>query len=313
MPTYVGPVVPPFRPGVVPSSPSRSLKRSTLWRPLALPLLVALFSGSVQAQTYGYTVTPITGAFTDIFLTGNRGPLLDNVLSAAIPFPSGFTFSYYGTARTAFRISTNGWIDFNIGTPSIIEGWANLSLPNPQLPNTTVAPFWDDLNVVAGSWTSYQLVAGATANDDRFIVQWRDVDRVGGTRDNLSFQVWLFRDGRIQYHYGVMTAEGTSFTVGLESDGGTLGTQVFYNPTVSPTLDNTGYEFVFGLLTTPVFALTNTATAFGTATACSATPGAEQTFTVANNGFGTLPVTSVASRAPAPGCTSSTAPRRRSR
>jgi len=56
---------------------------------------------------------------------------------------TGFDFKFYGTSVTSVRISTNGYITFGSnGTAA-----TNVSIPNVNLPNAIIAPFWDDLNV----------------------------------------------------------------------------------------------------------------------------------------------------------------------
>lgn len=276
------------------------MRLSTLGRLGAL-LAVAVLALPAQAQSY--TQASITGTYTDLGTTGTAGPVGDDVLSAGITFPSGFTFSYYGTPRAAFRINTNGWIDFNVsgtpttftGTPTASQARTNTGLPATSLPNSTVAPFWDDLNITGSGATRYVVVAGATAADDRLVVQWKQAVKFGVATDNLNFQVWLFRDGRIQFHYGVMTAEGTSFSTGVENDGGTLGTQVFFNPATAPVLDNTGYSFTYVPPAPVAASFSSTTTAFqNTATFFQN----EEAYVIGANvvvggNTGTIPLTSI--------------------
>ena len=87
------------------------MRLSTLGQPLALLLLVLFLAVPAQAQ---YALSPIPNGFFDISAqTGNNlgtaipAAEVDEGLSPALTFSTvapGFTFSFYGTAKTGFKV-----------------------------------------------------------------------------------------------------------------------------------------------------------------------------------------------------------------
>ena len=61
--------------------------------------------------------------------------------------PIGFSFNYYGTEYSQFRISPNGWIGFGDDWAD----WHNYELPRDDAPKPAVFGFWDDLHPFDGS------------------------------------------------------------------------------------------------------------------------------------------------------------------
>jgi len=141
--------------------------------------------------------------------------------SNAGPFPIGFTFKYYGTDFTTFRVCSNGWLSFT----STLTTYSNTAIPSASAPLNMLAPFWDDLNLnaVGSGDVYYQNVGG------NLVVQYNNVMRYGTTTP-VTFQVILTPAGTITYQYlSFGTALTNSATVGMQNATGTVGLQVVYN------------------------------------------------------------------------------------
>ncbi|MCK7539610.1 MAG: hypothetical protein MZV63_56220 [Marinilabiliales bacterium] len=98
------------------------------------------------------------------------GPTGDN---SHMDVDVGFTFVYLGTNYTNIRINTNGWISLNL-SGSDAESPDNSRLFTSGNPNTTLAPWWDDLMADGSSavaWTSDR-----DLRPNRVcIAEWKDV------------------------------------------------------------------------------------------------------------------------------------------
>ena len=156
------------------------------------------------------------------FLTGaNAGPTGDNAYADA---SLGFTFYYAGTGYTQARISTNGWVSLNLsGTTTA----ANANLFTTSSPNTTLAPWFDDLKADGTSSIQYKTVGSAP--DRVFTVEWKDMltYRTGATA-RINFQLKLYEaSNQIEFHYGNLQS-GThsvneSASIGMEDATGGSG------------------------------------------------------------------------------------------
>jgi hypothetical protein len=163
--------------------------------------------------TFAKSMTELTGATT--------GPTNDNGNSV---ISLGFTFNYNGTNYTQARISTNGWLSLN---QSGTTQRANAFLFTTSNPNTTLAPWFDDLTDDATSVVAYK--TEGTAPNRVFTAEWKRVPtyRTGATA-RISFQVKLYETKNIiEFHYGNLEAgthnalEGAS--MGIEDATGGSG------------------------------------------------------------------------------------------
>lgn len=262
------------------------MELSTLWRPVWLVAAVFAFAPLALAQ-YSNPVT-ITGNFVDIQTTGTAVTGGDDVLSPTIDITaSGFSFPYYGTGRTAFKMSSNGFVTFNTAETS--SGSSNNTLPNTSTPNALVAPFWDDLDV-DGMPNAQQDYLVDTANN-RLIIQWTNVGRFSsatGSLGDLTFQIHLYGDGTVEYHYGSLVDPGVSYTVGLENDGGTQGQLRIVNG--SGVAVASGFGVRFSPTTAPVLFAFQRTYNFPNAGACTGFTRIIN-FTVSNQGGSPLTLT----------------------
>jgi len=155
----------------------------------------------------------------DIEMSGMVVPLADDDANSG-PIRLSFEFPFYGTDFGFVYISDNGWLSFSSDKTS----YSNPdSLPNAGLsvPENLIAPFWDDLDVGAGTVTYFD-------DGTRFVVQYTGVDRFASPAE-LTFQMILYPSGKIVFQY--LSMEGTldSATVGMQNADRTIGLLVAYN------------------------------------------------------------------------------------
>jgi hypothetical protein len=164
-------------------------------------------------STFPKNMTNLSGATTGP--TGN-----DGYGDASLPF----TFNYLGADFTQARISTNGWMSMNLsGTTST----ANANLFSTSNPNTTLAPWYDNLSDDGTSVVSY--LTEGTAPSRVFTTEWKSVltyNNVATAR--ISFQVKLFETTNvIEFHYGSLEAgnhnSNESASIGIEDATGGSG------------------------------------------------------------------------------------------
>ncbi|KAA3596298.1 MAG: hypothetical protein DWQ06_15620 [Calditrichaeota bacterium] len=161
--------------------------------------------------------------------TVNQNLTDDSFASVTIPF----NFNYYGTNETVINICSNGWMNFGAGNGNTSLGF-NGVWPNAAVPNGVVSPFWDDLNPSSGGQVLY---LDDSATNNRVIIQWNGVVAFGGTVP-MSFQIHLYTDGTIEFHYLDMDENDVvSATVGWENQAGDDGIAITDNaPFVSDNL-----------------------------------------------------------------------------
>jgi hypothetical protein len=169
----------------------------------------AASTGSYSLQVkvepaFVYTLTTTATAFADACTGGTVVTLsnTDDGLSGAagIAPPAGFTF--FGTTAPRFRVSSNGFLTFNLAIPNARPD--NQPLPNPA-GEVNIAPFWDDLaNVVVCQKT----VSG------KLVVQWTGDDFL----DPVQFQAILDpADDSIEFVWApTHTADGRFASVGIQ-------------------------------------------------------------------------------------------------
>jgi len=125
----------------------------------------------------------------------------DNGLSEReLPFP----FPFYRDTLDDILVSTDGYLQ----TTEELSG-LNRPFPFARMLNV-IAPFWDDLNLrSAGAVT--QSHHGNVAS-----FTWQEVPRYEAPEDRLTFQVLLYRDGRVRYNYLSLDGIRTSSSIGTQ-------------------------------------------------------------------------------------------------
>ncbi len=155
---------------------------------------------------------------------------------ATLPVP----FTYFGTTVTTFGFSPDGVL--TLGGTFTGAQTSNQTTPSTSLPNGTVAPFWDDLDMDNNGGTLNMWRA-----TDRTIISWENNGFWLASASSLNFQVHLVDNGVIEFHYGNMTGDaarisGSTVTAWLESPDGSTVVPYFIE-TANSVQPNTGIRF----------------------------------------------------------------------
>lgn len=154
----------------------------------------------------------------------------DDAQSGSISInPGFFTFVWFGVPKTSFKISSNGYICFEVET---CTSRFPQSLPNTGSPNDLVSCFWDDLNPSNGGRISWRQ---ATMKDDRkaYVIEYAAVPHFGN-KGGATFQIQLLEDTetltegnevRCVWMAASNGPASASVAVGTESAGGVAGSR----------------------------------------------------------------------------------------
>ena len=152
-------------------------------------------------------------------------PTDDSQTAVTLPFP----FPFFGSEYTALRVCSNGWLSFDETNST---DYNNQAIPTVGNVDNAIFPLWDDLDPEESDGAVYfQTDFGDGV--DMAVFQWTDYPRhvTGGP---YTFQVVLFPDGEILFHYIDMDDESLgSISVGVEGPGGTEGLEVNFDGTGS--------------------------------------------------------------------------------
>ncbi len=156
-----------------------------------------------------------TGTLVNNWVATSTWPAVDE--GKAGPFQLGFNFKFYGVPYTQFWISSNGWLSFTDITDAAMT---NGPLPSTSTPNGMIAAIWDDLDGKTTGKVYYK------QETNRFIIQYHNWPGYSATTGPFTFQVILYKSGKIMVYYKTISGTSTSCTVGIENQTGTDGLQV---------------------------------------------------------------------------------------
>jgi hypothetical protein len=181
---------------------------------------------------------------------GRTVPINLDPTDAGLPLPSA-----WGAPQQVVSVSTDGWMVFGSTTTT---AFSNATVTSTS--STTkgkLAIFWDDLQTTVALtppsemfWKRFEPNEDPTTPARHWVFQWARVRHYNTSpADDLNFEIKLFEDGSIEYHYATMTsgtslnyANGNSATVWLEKPDGTQALVLSINqPVVQP---NTAFRFV---------------------------------------------------------------------
>lgn len=177
-------------------------------------------------DTYGYVWTDEVDntAFVDISETGTEIDLSDDDYNG--PVQTGFDFMFYENNYDSLYIGSNGYVSFGQGYTE----YSNEDIPDSDIPNNFIAPFWDDLCPSCCGSVYYQSFESCPiGNGSCFIVHYDDVcyccspEYVAGT-----FETILYENGNILFVYDDEGNEEPYATIGIENSAGTDGLLIPY-------------------------------------------------------------------------------------
>ncbi|MFN8300551.1 MAG: fibronectin type III domain-containing protein, partial [Chitinophagales bacterium] len=174
-------------------------------RIVSLSILTILLSMVATAQVAQYqfsqSSTPYTALATSTVVHASGWD--DNQATVTIPF----SFTFNGTAYTACRVSSNGFITFNSNPGT--SNYAPLSSTTTY--TGAVAGFARDL--ISNSSTIVYGTEGVSPNQV-FVIQWNNARRYSGGAiggDVLNFQIRLYQTTNVvEVRYGTCTATSTT-------------------------------------------------------------------------------------------------------
>lgn len=160
-------------------------------RILILLGITALLTHSKAQLNYNFTAT--SGVFTP--LTGGTPTFTNNtaddVLSSAITLP--FTFYYNCQPYTQIKISSNGWLTFDMSKTT------SLFTNNLSGTSLIIAPLWDDLQCT----NDVRCQTSGTFPNRIFTIEWLNMEwNYAANTAVISFQVKLYEtSNRIEFIY----------------------------------------------------------------------------------------------------------------
>jgi hypothetical protein len=212
-----------------------------------------LFSGTLAGASPpspDVVVDPLASPFGYVPLAG-FGPLDIGATDESIANFNVPSFDYAGQSYTSIGVVSNGYLVIGGGTGADVN-FINSDLPNPAVPNNTVAPFWTDLNPSFGGRVLIAVLTDGT--DSWTIVEWESV-RSFGDVETTTTQVWIGSNTDtnpgedIFFVYGadVSDGDGGFLTVGVENAFGNEGGTVYFDglgtpPSPSFPSASPGYE-----------------------------------------------------------------------
>lgn len=150
---------------------------------------------------------------------------------------------FLGTEYSGFVITDDGFI--TLGTDVGSTPWINQLLPDSDVPNNVIAPFWRDydVNIDAGSGVT----VASTANDGLVIIEWDNMETFitsGGEPigDRADFQIVIDNDfiegaPNVIFAYTDMVHNlptRVPTTIGYENADGTAGLTTHYVESLAP-------------------------------------------------------------------------------
>lgn len=217
--------------------------------------------GRAASCGFGYAREAIAPRFRDISQTGTvlLAPTASNVLEqkyevTLAPNSGDPAPVLFGSARPLVTVSSCGWVVPGTTSPTASGISLNKTSPNATAPIGTIAPFWDDLEAIANvstlHWQAFAPNEDAQTPARHWVFQWShfSTDLGSSGPDDLTFQLKLFEDGTVEFHYATMDSGtssnyglGASATVWLENPTGTQAIAVSSN-TQAPR-SNTAWRF----------------------------------------------------------------------
>jgi hypothetical protein len=170
-------------------------------------------------------------------INGDIGAPASGTLSDPIEFPFS-TWNFYGNPVTQFKVSTSGYLTFDISQTNDVS--ANTTLPNASAPKNAIFAFWDNLSLepVTSGTTTFKSDIGSftygTAPNRVFVVQWRLAGIKGQTAgSNVTyFAIRFYEAGNFDivenYGFGTFNA-----TIGVQDASRSKGYMVSGSPNLN--------------------------------------------------------------------------------
>ncbi len=144
---------------------------------------------------------------------------------------SNLPFNFYGVDYPkGLYFTDNGLASLDEPT---VDSSVNRDIPNADLPNNLMAPFWRDLEIVYDK-ENQRGVYLEEVFWDNLILEYRGVQVVGHPEQTFDFEILMYRQPfdyfpQIIFAYDNITGTAISATIGLENSDGSQGVKYAYN------------------------------------------------------------------------------------
>jgi subtilisin family serine protease len=187
-------------------------------------------------QSIDFALGQRTDAFGHTCRVSQRVPWIDGETEIGLSFADEFgavidlpfPLPFFDDTYTSALVHANGTIVFD---RDAIVPFDNGPVPSPDLPDNALFPYWDDLVVGDGVFTTVLGSEGARI----LVIEYRGMTLFGLGHPPFDFEVQLHeRSGRVDFLYRGITSDtsGTSATVGLENAFGDVGFEYSANQAV---------------------------------------------------------------------------------
>jgi len=202
---------------------------------IILPVVFSFMMSTLYAQlNYSFSSTTGTYAYLSTGATTIHPASTDDALSSAITLP--FTFNYNCQPYTQIKVSTNGWLTFDM---SLTTSNAFNNLDNT--PGLIIAPLWDDLDTGSDGCVRYSTLGSAP--NRVFTIEWYNMLwNYLANGPVISFQVKLYETtNRIEFIYSQEADDvnSGSASIGLNGSGSPLPFLSLNSTGASPSASST--------------------------------------------------------------------------
>ena len=139
-------------------------------------------------------------------------PLADEgFVAVVLPFP----FSWYGVEHASVDVHSNGALSFGAATNIGYEH--DCSGLSTELGTSSILPYWTDLDPSeAGTGSGIFTWSRGVAPNRMFVVEYYQVPHFE-TPGVITFEIKLFEDGRVEFHYQDLDVDGGDKDNGAKS------------------------------------------------------------------------------------------------
>lgn len=181
---------------------------------------------------FGYQGNDIASNLRNVSTSGTTVSLSDEQMSSAINI--GFAFSFYGTSFTQLFVSSNGFLDFDGGNPSI--GLPESVPGGGSIGGGIIGGLLRDHDPSQGGTVAYQTLGSPGSR--QFVLGFYGVPQFG-TSAVSTFEMILHEgSNNIEFQYGTISNFANTTSVGLEAPGSDTGLAILLG--AQPD-DNSGY------------------------------------------------------------------------
>ena len=110
-------------------------------------------------------------------------------------FNIGFTFCFYGTTYTQFRIGSNGWVSLGAGAQPVTFTTMPIPTANAAAPKNCIMSPWQDWNPGIGGQIRYHVQGVAPCR--KLVVSWIGVPMYSCTNLLGSFSIVLYESTNV--------------------------------------------------------------------------------------------------------------------